>query len=179
MNIVLIAGLFITFLLLIEIGYFIIRTVWNPEKKAIQKRMNALSVPWDQDESIDIQRKSFYSEIPWLNRILLKFSVLKRVKPLLEKSGLQYPLGVFVLSSLLLFLAGIIGGSLLTSKYLFILPVAVLLGMLPFLYICYRKEKRMQKFQTQLPEALDLLARSLKAGHAFTGGVGVCYEGHF
>jgi len=45
------------------------------------------------------------------------------------------------------------------------------LGMAPFFYISVKKRRRMEKFQRQLPDALDLIARALKAGHAFTGGL--------
>ena len=96
---------------------------------------------------------------------------MTKVRRLLEQSGLKRPLGVFILSSALLIVLGIVGGSLITSNLLILLPGAAFLGTLPFLYIYQKKQKRMEKFQTQLPEALDLLARSLKAGHAFTGGL--------
>ena len=171
MNIILVAGLFITFLILIEIGYLVFRTIRNPETLAVRRRMNALSVPWDQAESVDIQRRVTYSEIPWLNRIFSKFPLLARMQRILEQSGLQQRLGFFILSSLLLFILGILGGRLIIFNLLLLLPLAVFLGILPFLYVYYTKQKRMQKFQAQLPEALDLLARSLKAGHAFTGGM--------
>ena len=171
MNIVVVVGLFITFLVLIEIGYFVLKKAWNPEKKAVHRRMNMLSAPWDQNESIDIRRKTLYSDIHWLNQILSKLPRLTRIKQLLEQSGLQHRLSVFVLSSALLAILGIVCGRLVTSKLLFLLPGAALLGTLPFLYIYHKKEKRMRRFQAQLPEALDLLARSLKAGHAFTGGL--------
>jgi len=171
MNIILVAGLFITFLILLEIGYLVFRTVRNPERVAVRRRMNALSVPWDESESVDIQRKIIYSEIPWLNRILSKFPILNKMQRLLERSGLQQPLGVFILSSVLLFLLGILGGRLIIFNLLLLLPLAVFLGILPLLYVYYKKVERMKKFQAQLPEALDLLARSLKAGHAFTGGM--------
>jgi tight adherence protein B len=39
------------------------------------------------------------------------------------------------------------------------------------LYLKLLKQKRIEKFQKQLPDALDLIARALKAGHAFTGGI--------
>ena len=171
MNMIVIAAIFIAFLVLMEFGYLFIRTVRNPEKMAVRRRMETLSVPWDQTESVDLQRKALYSEIPWLNRILPKFPILTRVRRLLEQSGIQRPLGVFVLSSLLLFALGILGGKLITSNPLLLLPGAVFLGSVPFLYIYNKRAKRMQKFQKQLPEALDLMARSLKAGHAFTGGL--------
>jgi tight adherence protein B len=49
--------------------------------------------------------------------------------------------------------------------------IALLLGAVPFVYLTNKKIKRMQKFQAQLPEALDMIARSMKAGHAFSTGM--------
>jgi tight adherence protein B len=41
-------------------------------------------------------------------------------------------------------------------------------GMFPLLIVKKKKSKRMAKFEEQFPEALDFLARSMRAGHAFT-----------
>ena len=53
--------------------------------------------------------------------------------------------------------------------------VALLAGvcglMLPYAYLTGLKKRRIKKFQDQLPEGLDLIARSLRAGHAFTSGM--------
>jgi tight adherence protein B len=95
---------------------------------------------------------------------------------LLEQSGAQYPLGFFLLLSLLFVVVGFLVFSLATSNYLKLLPGAVFFGTMPFLYIYLKKGKRMQKFQRQLPDALDLVARSLKAGHAFSGGLKMVAE---
>jgi tight adherence protein B len=38
------------------------------------------------------------------------------------------------------------------------------------------KRKRIEKFKKQLPEGLDLIARALKAGHAFTGGLNLAAD---
>jgi Flp pilus assembly protein TadB len=48
---------------------------------------------------------------------------------------------------------------------------SICLGGLPFLYLYIKKNQRMKKFQAQLPESLDLMARSLRAGHAFSTGM--------
>ena len=44
----------------------------------------------------------------------------------------------------------------------------VLLGSLPILYLRRQRDKRLAAFEEQFPEALDFLARSMRAGHAFT-----------
>src|SRR5208283_1574049 len=43
-------------------------------------------------------------------------------------------------------------------------------------YILFKKKQRMKKFETQLPEALELVARTLRAGQAFSGGLGIVSE---
>jgi tight adherence protein B len=58
--------------------------------------------------------------------------------------------------------------------------MAVLTGIcgftLPFAYLTNLKRKRIRKFQEQLPEGLDLVARSLRAGHALTSGMKLAAE---
>jgi tight adherence protein B len=44
----------------------------------------------------------------------------------------------------------------------------VLGGFLPYSYASYRRTKRFQKFEELFPEAIDTLARAVRAGHAFT-----------
>jgi tight adherence protein B len=72
--------------------------------------------------------------------------------------------------------AGFLMGSWMTSNYSFSTLLALFLGVMPFFYICVKKRRRMEKFQRQLPDALDLIARALKAGHAFTGGLKMVAE---
>lgn len=171
MNVLLAIGLFIIVLLLIEAGYFGLRSLWKPERQLVRKRLNSIIVTGEENEMIDISRKRPFSQIPWLNRILSGLRWTERVHHVLEMANLPYPLGFFVLLSFLLAALGYLIGSLVTSTPLLLLPGGALLGMIPFFYIFFKKGKRMQKFQRQLPEALDLMARSLKAGHALSGGL--------
>jgi tight adherence protein B len=52
-------------------------------------------------------------------------------------------------------------------------PVGLLLGTLPVLFLMQRRSARIKKFEEQFPEALDLLARALRAGHAFQTSLGM------
>lgn len=171
MDIVITIGIFIVVLLLIEGAYFAIRTLKGPEKRAVKKRLRTLSASGIEDESIDILRKKLLSEIPWFNRLLLSLGWTDKLNRLLEQANIKRPLGVFVLLTFLLAFAGLLGSSWLTSNYLLIIPATVILGMIPFFYVYTKKKRRMEKFQRQFPESLDLVARALRAGHAFTGGL--------
>ncbi len=46
--------------------------------------------------------------------------------------------------------------------------LALLLGALPYVWVRHKRTKRLRKFEEQFPEALDFLARSMRAGHAFS-----------
>lgn len=59
-----------------------------------------------------------------------------------------------------------------TPKYL--LPVfAIIGGGLPLLWLLQKRKKRIKRFNEQLPEALELLSRSLRAGHSLAAGFGL------
>ena len=55
-------------------------------------------------------------------------------------------------------------------------PPACSLSFVPFMYVSYKKNQRLRKFEEQFPEAIDLIARALRAGHAFTTGLAMAAE---
>jgi tight adherence protein B len=76
-------------------------------------------------------------------------------------------------------LAALVGfalATLATSMPLVSLAAGVVVGMLPLLYVRHVARRRMAKFEEQFPEAIDLLARSLRAGHALTTALQLAAE---
>jgi tight adherence protein B len=71
---------------------------------------------------------------------------------------------------------GFYSSFLLAGNYSIALIVAAVLGSIPFLYLNAKKKKRMEKFEAQLPEGLEFIARALRAGHAFTGSMKLAAE---
>jgi tight adherence protein B len=55
--------------------------------------------------------------------------------------------------------------------WIFAALIAIAGGVLPLLYVVRKRIQRMQKIVEQLPDALDLISRALKAGHAFPSGL--------
>jgi len=106
-----------------------------------------------------------------LNKILLRIPGPQRLDRFLQQANAQYRLGVFILVTIILALTGFFAGVLITGNYTLSIVIAPALAGIPFFYLCLKKKKRMEKFQRQLPEALELIARSLKAGHAFPSGM--------
>ena len=85
---------------------------------------------------------------------------------LVEQANTRYRLSVFLVLSLVLCVTG-----LLILPQPFNSGGCVVLGLLPFVYLSYRKRRRLEHFERQLPEALDFVARALKAGHTFNVGM--------
>ncbi len=164
-------GIFILTVLLIEGLYFLFSTIKSREKTTVRKRLKALSSSKIENESTDILRKKRLSEIPWFNRLLMRFRWTERSNRLLRQAGIERPIGFFILLSFVLAAGGFLVASGITSSRPISILLAAVLGMIPFFYISSKKKRRMQEFQRQFPEALDLVARALKAGHAFTGGL--------
>jgi tight adherence protein B len=51
--------------------------------------------------------------------------------------------------------------------------MAAFLALLPLFWLLFRRKRRLKKFAAQLPEALELIARALRAGHSLASGFGL------
>lgn len=173
MNIlILTVGIFIVAVLIIELITYSYRNVKNPDRSRIRKHLKKISASKQKDElSVDLTKKRVLSEVPILNEILLRITMIDRLDRLRYLANARYPAGFFILLSLFLAGAGFLGFYFMNTGTLMSVIFGICFGGLPFLYLYIKKNQRMKKFQAQLPESLDLMARSLKAGHAFSTGM--------
>ncbi len=56
------------------------------------------------------------------------------------------------------------------------MPLGLAAGWLPIAFVRFRAERRVRKFEEQFPEAIELIARALRAGHAMTTGLALVAE---
>jgi tight adherence protein B len=165
-------AIFIVAVLIIELIFYAIRTAQNPDRERIRRELKKISSSRQIHEGPDIVRRRVLSEIPALNEILLRVTGIQRLDHLRYQANARYPSGFFILLSLVLVgVVFLICNFLIKIGFLLSVVLAVFSGSFPFLYLYIKKTKRRNKFQVQLPEALDMMARSLKAGHAFSTGM--------
>jgi len=82
----------------------------------------------------------------------------------LMQADLDIPPGVFILSVALSGAMGfVLGGRFVDGIWTWL--VAAVMGCLPILILKWKKKRKTAKFEKQMPEAMELLARSLRAGH--------------
>ena len=135
------------------------------------ERLQKWSSAREAAQQLEIVRKESYSSIPWLNDVLMKARRFQPLRVLHRQADCATPLGVFVLATPLLSLAGMLSLLWMHLPFLLALLCAVLFGSLPAMYLLWLKSQRIGKFERQLPEALELSSRALRAGHAFSVGL--------
>ena len=90
---------------------------------------------------------------------------------LVTQSGLQITVGTLVMACVL----AACGGYLLVKWFTYYtsvgLAAAPVFGALPYLFVRRARTKRLDKFEEQFPESIELMARALRAGHAFPTGL--------
>jgi tight adherence protein B len=168
--------IFISSVIIFELLIYAFKNLRSPDRAKIRKRLRKYIYVQDAGAGTDILRKRVMSEIPFLNRLLLNTPGVQRLDRLIIQANARYPLGFYLLFVLLAAAVGFIAVTALTRNQLLGLLGLIIFGSLPLLYLKLLKQKRIEKFQKQLPEALDLIARALKAGHAFTGGMKLAAE---
>lgn len=140
--------------------------------KAATRRLRRYS--WDNcwsDTPREILKTRVLSSIPRLNRLLLQINVLIRLETLVRQAHAGYPSAVYLMLAGLFGAAGFVAGALVLKNQSLAFSCSVASSVLPFVWLHSKKVSRMKKFEVQLPEALDLISRSLKAGHALTGSL--------
>ena len=120
------------------------------------------------DLDVRLAREELLSEIPWVNRSLVKLEITNRLKQIIDQADLQITVMRLVLFSLTATALGFLAASMLTISIPLMILSGLIAGALPFLHVLSKRKKRLKKFLQLLPDALDLMSRGLSAGHAFT-----------
>jgi len=169
MEIIIGIGIFLAVVLLIEGIYFTARTLGNPEKRRVKKQLQVISLDDPQQLATNIERKRILSDIPWFNNLLWKVPKIGELESTWRQANTGYPLGAYILIAFILLFVGLWLGSVFTGgNWPIMVLVGLILGSIPFSYLAIKKKRRIAKFERQLPDALDLISRALRAGHAFS-----------
>jgi tight adherence protein B len=119
------------------------------------------------DEAIGISRVDLMANNAALNRFLSTLDFAKKLETMITQADSQITVSRLLAFSLIGgFLAGLAAYTVVNGA--FALVLAGLAGAIPFLHVAIKRRKRLLKFNSQLPDTLDLLSRSLSVGHAFS-----------
>ena len=144
--------------------------------RALGERLRTFGRGPEARPDLDYERDDRYSQIPWLDRILRGLKVGERLEMTIYQAGMNTRSGVVVLTIAVFTIGGYFLGLALFHKVLPALLTMALLAPAPYLYIVYRKNKRMKAFAREFPDALDLLVSALRAGLSFAAALQIVAE---
>jgi tight adherence protein B len=120
------------------------------------------------EEELALLRDEQLSRIPALDTLLRRSERVSNIQKMLAQAGLDVRAGNFLGLCALVGIGGAIVGYV-ASKRIEVSWIALLIGfVLPYSVVSYKRNKRFEKFEELFPEAIDTLARAVRAGHAFT-----------
>jgi tight adherence protein B len=128
-------------------------------------------------ESLDLLRRvNPVSSVPILQKTLSRVSLVAGLERRIEQSGLPLTVGRLVLTMIFLAFLVFLGTWTLSGMISIGVAAAAIAATIPMFVIRYAAGRRSRKLEEQFPEAIELIARALRSGHAFTTGIGMVAE---
>lgn len=130
--------------------------------------------PDPEDEGPVLLQQTSHSTIGLLEQLLQRTNVIDILRNRMDDAGLKWSVGRVV--SMMLLIGSVFSALTLNIGWLptgsaiaaFVIGAAV-----PYLYIKRRRQKRIEKLEAQFPDALEGLARAMRAGHPLQGAIDI------
>jgi tight adherence protein B len=164
-----------TFLIVVAI----VALIWmfvgtDANQEVVRRRMESVRKAerrGDVSLNLKLVRDEMLSSVPAIHRLMAQWSWTSRLRDYTLQAGMKTkPAKLLMLSALTA-----LGAYLITGMFYGRFPVPLLVGIfaafIPFSVIAFKRRRRLRKFEEHFPEALDLLGRAVRAGHAFTTGL--------
>lgn len=140
---------------------YLLMSANSGKRKAINRRMRLTEHATNQKDVLYQLRKERGLDADAANT-----SLTKLLQTLRRQAAMKMPLAQFAaLTTAISLAAGLSAGIAFGALTIGLLGAAVLMVVLPIAVLRFRRNRRIKTFGTQLPEALDLITRGLKAGH--------------
>lgn len=159
--------------------WFFVARVDQSEEEALKKRLRGTD---GVSKNIPKQFKLLkpveqLSNLPQLNSVLGQMGrITAPLQRDLMQAGMTATVGTILLSAACLALGGFALIRMMFFSTMLAVGVGIAMFFVPFIYVRYKKNQRLKKFEEQFPQAIDLIARALRAGHAFTTGLAMAAE---
>jgi tight adherence protein B len=142
-------------------------------RRELDKRLRDVSMPLDPAAQESIVKQAHEGPLPSIDRAIATMGVGSSLSKLIEQSGAKTTPSTIIVMSIV----GAALGAFLTATFVR-LPFAPVGGAMLGLFaptgvLRHKRSKRTKRFEEQFPEALDLLSRAIRAGHAFQTAMGM------
>jgi tight adherence protein B len=166
---------FVTFLIVFAASLIVWLSLGRDSRqKVIRQRMEAVRKAEQRgeiDEELTLVRDELYSSVPLLHRALMRVSWTGPLRDFIAQAGMSTKPAKILLWSAVLGLGAYVGAAQFLHLALFGLFAGIFAAAIPIGIVAFKRRRRLRRFEELFPEALDLLGRAVRAGHAFTTGL--------
>jgi len=139
-------------------------------RRTLRRRLERIGAE-SQDDVASILREKYLTSLSPLERRLEEMPFMQRVAAMGDQAGRPKPGYRVVMNSLILALmAGVMGGVLLQSGFGGVCA-AVAGFAAPYFRLSMQRRRRLEKLEEQMPDAIDVIKRALRAGHPFNAAI--------
>ncbi len=137
-------------------------------RKLLRRKLSAIDTVDADRESASLLRQKYLRELSPLARRLEDSPHMEALGRVIEQAGMKMLAHRLVALAALLALGGAVLGMTLTGNAAVALIALAAGAALPFVYLFRKRRTRLEKFEEQLPDAVDVMKRALRAGHPFS-----------
>jgi tight adherence protein B len=162
--------------LLLTFALILAVTRSSPAEKALARRMASVRTLMlsgvDVDpEAAHLLKATKPGALSWLEEILDGYQFSQRLRLRIQQADSSTTVSMLLVSSLGLLLLGYIVAWFFAPILLVDIGGGLILGYLPSASLSFKRSRRLKAFDAVLAEAIDMLARALRAGYSIIGGI--------
>jgi tight adherence protein B len=145
-------------------------TLWGSNAAIIKRRLRTITGELSL-ENQSLVKTRFLSPFPWLHKALQMVPHIHSVDVFMTQAGLVMTVGHFLMYQMLMVLAGAFLASVLGVGLGWVCLLSILPTLSWLFYLQHKRRDRVAQIEAQLPDTLDLMARAMQAGHAFSSAL--------
>jgi len=162
---------FLAVVLLLEGGFILWQDTGSSEVRLLERRLRSLHAGGHGLEVSSLVKARESDRVGLIGKLLLRLPRVSTLEKVLQQGGITMPTSRFLLTGALLVVAVFLSALALLQPLWLALALAFAAIFAPFVWLGWTRDRRMNAIEAQLPDAVELIARALRAGHAFSPAI--------
>jgi len=139
----------------------------SPEAERIARRLRGVIGGEVREADVTIVKERRLADSPDVDALLRRVPGTRALDRMLLQAGAKYLVAALLGRCAAFFVPGLLLALWLRVPGVAVLPLALAAACLPLMLLGRARRRRMERFGHQLPDALDMMSRAMRAGHAF------------
>ena len=157
------------FILILIVTFAVLMYFLRPTatETAVEQRLKSIEENRAvEGDSTTILRRHALSATPWMDEFLRGMPVSAKLAKLIRQAGQTWQVGSLLLLSFMVIVGVASLAALVIPSIVLSVLLGIAVGLSPYVFLLIARERRFRQCDAQVPEAADLMARALRAGHA-------------